>query len=232
MGLYEQEPVKNSAQATAYVTAARDDAKECIRLQPQFLKGYYRLAVALIAMREFDVATQTLRQGLQIEPQNSQLMKQLQNIKQLKQQQQTAQETAASTAQSAAMPHQPQLDDATAKELRELQSTYRQTIQQMQILQAKSQSAQRQMQICDLTIREVSSLKQQQEEEKNESTRSVYSSIGKAFVRNSSLESTLVGLEEEKSGYDKVLSDCQQKLQYLQQRATSQQENIQEIIKQ
>eukprot|EP00977_Amphora_coffeiformis_P029135 scaffold38992_cov176-Amphora_coffeaeformis.AAC.2 len=61
-----------------------EDAKETIRLDPTFLKGYYRLATAQIELKEFDAAAATIRQGLGVEANNPQLLKQQRMVQQLK----------------------------------------------------------------------------------------------------------------------------------------------------
>jgi len=42
------------------------DAKECIKLNPAFLKGYYRLATAQLELKDTDKAIATLKQGLNL----------------------------------------------------------------------------------------------------------------------------------------------------------------------
>jgi tetratricopeptide (TPR) repeat protein len=54
---------------------AADDAKECIRPDPNFVKGYYRSAVAQIALGEHDSAIATIRQGLVVDNNNLPLTK-------------------------------------------------------------------------------------------------------------------------------------------------------------
>ena len=61
--------------------SAATDAKECIKINPTFIKGYYRLATAQSEQQEFNAALATIKQGLAIEPDNAQLQKQLRLIK-------------------------------------------------------------------------------------------------------------------------------------------------------
>jgi tetratricopeptide (TPR) repeat protein len=63
---------------------AADDAKECIRLDPNFVKGYYRSAVAQIALGEHDSAIATIRQGLVVDNNNLPLTKLLRKAQQQK----------------------------------------------------------------------------------------------------------------------------------------------------
>jgi len=44
--------------------AAKDDALECIKLSPGFIKGYYRLVTAHMNLGQFDEALQVAKSGL------------------------------------------------------------------------------------------------------------------------------------------------------------------------
>ena len=57
------------------------DAKECIRLDPTFIKGYYRLALAMTEQKDWDKALATIKQGLAVDGNNPQLLKQMQQVK-------------------------------------------------------------------------------------------------------------------------------------------------------
>ena len=63
---------------------AINDAKECIKLNPSFVKGYYRLSSAQIEKNELDAAASTIKQGLNIEPDNSQPIAKINEIYQIK----------------------------------------------------------------------------------------------------------------------------------------------------
>lgn len=47
---------------------ATRDAKECIRLDPSFIKGYYRLATAQTQLNKYHNALTTIQHALQIDP--------------------------------------------------------------------------------------------------------------------------------------------------------------------
>jgi tetratricopeptide (TPR) repeat protein len=49
---------------------ALDDAEECIRLQPAWVKGYFRKIAALLSMEEYQKAYDTILQGLDIAPED------------------------------------------------------------------------------------------------------------------------------------------------------------------
>ncbi|KAI9917312.1 hypothetical protein PsorP6_012453 [Peronosclerospora sorghi] len=52
---------------------AADDAAECIRLNPQFVKGYHRHGVALKGLKKYDEALATLRAGQRVDFNNADL---------------------------------------------------------------------------------------------------------------------------------------------------------------
>ena len=54
---------------------------ECIKLAPNFLKGYYRMVQAQIELGDFDGATNTAKAGLELDSDNSELQKQLRSIR-------------------------------------------------------------------------------------------------------------------------------------------------------
>mmetsp|Transcript_19134 Transcript_19134/g.40255 ORF Transcript_19134/g.40255 Transcript_19134/m.40255 type:complete len:163 (+) Transcript_19134:196-684(+) len=61
--------------------SAIKDAKECIRLDPEFIKGYYRLATAQLESKDYDASEATIKQGLGIDANHAQLTKLLRNVK-------------------------------------------------------------------------------------------------------------------------------------------------------
>lgn len=46
------------------------DAEECIKLAPDFVKGYSRKGACQLLMREYDQAMETYQKGLEIDPDN------------------------------------------------------------------------------------------------------------------------------------------------------------------
>lgn len=49
------------------------DAEECIRLEPTFVKGYTRKAHLEFVMKDFDAALVTYGSGLKVDPDNQEL---------------------------------------------------------------------------------------------------------------------------------------------------------------
>jgi len=71
-----------SNRAAAYMgknnfEAALGDADQCIKLMPNWVKGYYRKGAALVAMSRHDEATRAFRRGLECEPDNDDLKQKL-----------------------------------------------------------------------------------------------------------------------------------------------------------
>ena len=93
-------------------SASKSDATECIKLSPNFLKGYYRLVQANLELSLFDEATNAAKSGLQLDPDNSELQKQMRLIKAKK-----AAKASADRNQSLGRP----VRDGDAKEILELQ---------------------------------------------------------------------------------------------------------------
>ena len=107
------------------------DAKECIKLNPTFLKGFYRLATAQIELNDLDAALSTIKQGLNVDPENSQLHRQLRTVKAKKK---AAAQGAASSSSGAGgsslshgLPYAAAADAANNKELVDLQQQWRQS---------------------------------------------------------------------------------------------------------
>jgi heat shock protein 1/8 len=59
------------------IAASIADAKDCIRVNSGWAKGYTRLGTALFRNKEYDAAIQAYKQGLKIEPANAQMKQSL-----------------------------------------------------------------------------------------------------------------------------------------------------------
>ncbi len=57
------------------------DARECIKLNQDFIKGYYRLVTALMELDRLDEALETIRDGLKKDSGNAELQKQMRLVK-------------------------------------------------------------------------------------------------------------------------------------------------------
>ena len=196
---------------------AADDAKECIRLDPSFVKGYYRLASAQMELKELDAAMATIRQGLTVDPKNPQLTKQMRNVQQMK-------KVAAAKEASARAPQQVSsattMDEATARELRELQTQHAQTSREFQMVQANLVKTQREYKVGDITKSELTELPDDSK---------CYRSIGKMFLL-STREGVLEHLQKQMEDQKKQETDMMQKMEYLERQMKEQRQNIKELM--
>ena len=187
---------------------AVEDAKECIRLNPQFVKGYYRLATAQLELEEYDLAQATIKQGLAIDANNNPLLKVLKTIKQAKK--------AATTA---VYVPQKKLDSGTSRELYDLQVQNSQTTREYNTVQANLNKTKREHQMHEITLDELKA---------SPSSGGYYRSVGKTFFKCTRGD-VLVYLKSNMENEKKREADLTQKLDYLDRRIKSQQQNMQEL---
>jgi len=77
-----KDPTFYSNRCAAYMAIdkfeeALKDAESCIRLQPSWVKGWYRKGAALVSLSRYEEAAMAFRKGLEIEPQNDDLKNRL-----------------------------------------------------------------------------------------------------------------------------------------------------------
>jgi chaperonin cofactor prefoldin len=187
---------------------AVDDAKECIRLDPQFMKGYYRLATAQLELKDYELALATIKQGLSLDANNSQLLKVMRSIKQAKRAATTVTETNGK-----------KLDIATSQELHDLQIQHAETTREYNKVQANLSKLQREHKINQITLDEL---------EKNPSDGAYFRSTGKVFMKHQ--RDDIVGhLKVVMEDQGKRQSELTQKTEFLERRIQSQQQNVQEL---
>lgn len=192
------------------------DAKECIRLDPTFIKGYYRLSLAMMEQKDWDKALAAIKQGLAIEGDNPQLLKQMQQVKLAKNK---------ASKKSAAPLKVPisGMDSIASKELQELQSQYVQTSREVSIAQANISMAQREYKSNEITKAELEKVPEVEESK-------MYRSVGKMFLlssRSEVMEYLSKSMENEKRSEDELTL----KLDYLERKLQSQKQNIEELVK-
>jgi tetratricopeptide (TPR) repeat protein len=194
---------------------AAEDGMECIRLDPSFLKGYYRLATAQIEQKDYDKALSTIRQGLTVDPNNSQLTKQMRTIKQLQK------AAAAKLKQQQIGGNNARLDDAASKELQELQAQHQHSTRELGTAQVNLNMIKREHRITELCQTELEPL---------ESSHTCYRSLGKAFLKLDK-ERVVEHLDRQMQEGKKKETDLTQKMEYLERQIKSQVQNIEEIVK-
>lgn len=202
------------------------DAKECIKLNPTFLKGFYRLATAQIELNDLDAALSTIKQGLNVDPENSQLHRQLRTVKAKKK---AAAQGAASSSTGAGgsslshgLPYAAAADAANNKELVDLQQQWRQSKRDYGVAQAEVNSLQREAKVDAITKSELEQLPE------NTSSK-MYRGVGKMFML-STRDEIFSDLEKSIKDAESREADVTKKLSYLENRIKSQEQNIRELI--
>lgn len=207
-----------------------DDAKECIRLDPQFVKGYYRLATAQLELEEYDLAQSTIKQGLAMDANNAPLLKLMGTVKKAKKAAATAAAVAAGAGGGSSstagadnvLGGAAKLDQATSRELYDLEVQYKQSIREFQSVQVDLNKCQREQQMADATLSEL---------EASPAVGAYYRSVGKTFLK-STREGVMDHLKNNKEDSAKKENDLTQKLKYLERRMTSQKQNMRELVSQ
>lgn len=186
---------------------AAEDAKECVRLNPQFMKGYYRLATAQLELDQHDLAMATIKQGLSLDAKNTQLQKVMRNIKQAKREVSTiSQATQIRTG-------------GVSREIQDLQVQLTETARDYNTVKANLSKFQREQRMSQLTLDEL---------ERNPSRGSYFLSSGKVFVKQG--QKTIVErLKGTMANQAKQEMELHKKIEYLEKKMHSQQQNINEL---
>jgi len=195
---------------------AADDAKECVRLDPSFIKGYYRLATAQIELEEYDAALATIRQGLALDANNSQFMKQMRTVTKIKKQRDLKKSSVAGAPRSSGIT----LDDATSRELQDLQGQLVETTREYNTIQANLNQTTREYKINEITKSDLEKLPQDA---------NCFRGVGKMFLKSTQSEA-IDYLEKEMENQRKLEKDMTQQVQYLDKRTKSLRSNMEEII--
>jgi chaperonin cofactor prefoldin len=184
-----------------------------------------------MSLKEYDTAIQTIRQGLIIEPNNSQLTKQLRLAQQQKKVIAAKQQSAmVATSSQQGTQHVPPtsdgiaLDPATAAEYQELQEQYTQLSRDYSTIQADILKSQREMKVADITCTELSS-----DVSDSTSSKACYRSIGKLFIKTTTSD-MVEALKERQITEEENVTTYTKKLQYMDRQLTSIKQNMNEII--
>jgi chaperonin cofactor prefoldin len=200
---------------------AVEDAKECIRLSPEFVKGYYRLATAQLELKEYDMAQATIKQGLAIDANNTPLLKLMGMIKKAKKVAGQASTSAANSA-AATIGGNSKLDQATSRELYDLEVQHKHTIREYQQVQVNLNRFQKEQRMSDATLGELDA---------NPAVGAYYRSVGKIFMK-STREKVMDHLKSNKEESVKKETGLTQKFDYLERRLKSQKQNMRELVSQ
>jgi len=182
------------------------DAQMCVKIEPSFAKGYYRLAVAQLELGSPDEAVSTIRDGLKQDPGHKDLARLLQKMKKQKK------GTRSNKA--------PKFDASSAKELRELEESYQQTERELQEVQGRLMSSQREQKMISLTSKQIENVPE---------TNKMYRSVGKMFMLTPKADMDGI-LQEQGQTEKKTQTELMSRRKYLQRRITSQEENIKDLM--
>ena len=178
-------------------------------------------------MDELDAALATIKSGLSIDPENSQLHKQLRIVKAKKNPTKVG-ASASSAAESGPGAIPSGLaggaagDPAANKELMDLRQQYTQTKRDYGTAQAEVNKLQREIKVSEITKSELDSLPEN-------SDAKMYQGVGKMFML-STREDVISDLEKTTKESKSKEGDMSKKLSYLENRLKSQEQNIRELI--
>ncbi|KAG7375994.1 hypothetical protein PHYPSEUDO_014702 [Phytophthora pseudosyringae] len=194
---------------------AEKDAQECVKRNPEFAKGYHRLANAQQQLGRKKEAIETLKAALTTatDPEKVPGIKKL--LRQLNQE--VAPKSAASTQGGGR-----QVPMHIAKELQELQPQFQKIQRELEQIEAKLQAYARQKKRVALVEREVADLP--------EGT-TTYRSIGKMFLQTDREENAAAMKSEEKLVGEQV-SSLEARKNYLNRQKQSVQDTITELLAQ
>ncbi|CAI5730020.1 unnamed protein product [Hyaloperonospora brassicae] len=195
---------------------AEQDAQECVKRQPEFAKGYHRLANAQQQLGRQQEAIETLQtaQSLARDPDKVPGIKKL--LRQLQQ------EVAPKSASLRTDGRHCQVPGHIAKELRELQPHFQQIERELEQVDRKLAASVRQKKRLALVEHEVAALP--------EATRT-FRSIGKLFVQATRDESA-ASIKGEEEQVDAHVSSLEARKQYLTRQKQLVQDNLTELLAQ
>lgn len=175
------------------------------------MKGYYRLATAQLELKDYDMALSTIKQGLSLDSENSQLLKIMRKIKLAQRSENTNTVTEINDGKM--------LDNATAQEIMDIQRQHAETTKEYNKVQTNLTKMQREQKINQITLDEL---------EKNPSDGAYYRSAGKVFMRHAR-DDVFDHLKTAMEDQGKKQSELIQKMEFLERRIQSQQQNMKEL---
>ncbi|GMH47347.1 hypothetical protein TrRE_jg4740, partial [Triparma retinervis] len=193
-------------------SAAASDATECIRLDPKFIKGYYRLVNAQIKLEKYDDALATAKQGLQLDEGNAELTKQVRLVKSL-----AAASAERGRREKLGKPGRKGVDE---KEVLELQDQINDTRREMSSVEQYINNSAREQKMSQLT--------KEQLEGMGADTK-MYLGFGKAFLKTTK-EEAVKKTDDKIAMFEKKEEDYTKKMDYLKKKANSQVVNFKELV--
>lgn len=187
---------------------ALEDALQCVAKDGNFIKGYFRLAIAQAELGYFDDAETTCRAALSKEPENEHAVKQLKSVR-----------AKRAAAQQKKKGPAKQLDEAQIKEYMELQEQIGSYTRDLRSVVGRMNAAQRESRSNQITRSHIDGYADDVP---------LYRTVGKAFVLT---PKTAIAsrLEEELATLTKNQRDLLDRKEYLERRITSSQQGIRDI---
>ena len=182
------------------------DAKECIRIDPTFIKGFFRLARALDGQGNFDAAIATVREGLEKHPGNNELSR-LQRAITVKKK--------ASLSKSSGAGRQVQ-----SEEMMEMAEKVRKTNIDLMQVKSKIQGLVTEKKRMALTRGHLAALP---------AGTNTYQSVGKMFMQSDTAEITSF-FDGEDEVCDRNVEKLQKQVEYLERRKASHEANIKDMV--
>lgn len=182
--------------------SAAADAATCIEKDPTFLKGYYRLTMAQLELKEYDAALETIKSGLMKQPDNPELQKQLRLVKAKKNAAEYVRHADGSGVAGRGM---------SVEELQEVQGQYLAANKELKEVRSKGVAAAGEKRRNELTLEEVSKVP--------EETR-LFRALGKAFVLTPRAQ-VVEGLTNRIQESERRATDLEAKHEYLQAKVSS-----------
>jgi tetratricopeptide (TPR) repeat protein len=221
---------------------AAADAKECIRLDPTFVKGYYRLVTAQIELQDYNAAAATIRQGLSVDDSNPQLLKQQRTVQQLKraaesmakrqQQQQQQKMPQSAAAMAASILNSAAVPTSGSLELEQLQLQYIQTNRELEMIKVNMSHRERERRVSELTKNEVMLMDHENADSSsanNQEMTGYYRSVGKMFLK-SSRDEIVQHLDQSMAVCQEKENEMKKQSEYLMRQSQSQRQNMQELV--
>mmetsp|Transcript_12236 Transcript_12236/g.16001 ORF Transcript_12236/g.16001 Transcript_12236/m.16001 type:complete len:264 (+) Transcript_12236:116-907(+) len=201
---------------------ASTDAKECIRLDPTFVKGYYRLVTSQIALKQYDAALSAIQQGLAVDANNTQLMKQQRMVQQLKRSHEANLKKKRQQTESAASSSGMPMAGAASSEIQELYTQFTQNKREYETEKVNFQKLEREQKISELTKADLEPLPPDQK---------CFKSVGKMFLMSKKKE-IMEYLDTNITTAQNKQQETNKKMDYLEKKIQSQQQNMEELQKQ
>lgn len=192
--------------------AASEDATTCVQKDSSFIKGYYRLALALTEQGLYDDASSTLLNACKIEPDNAQLLKQLRVVR--------AKKAAQAKKESAAKGPQKELDDTQRKELQALNDEMQKHGKDLRGVQNSISVCARETRSNQVTASQILAL--------DENT-PLFRAIGKGFYM-AGQEEVKNDLEREAEMLAKTAKDLANREEFLERRIAQNRSNMIDIV--